>query len=76
MAGFDTLTIEILSDGTIKTTTDPISKQNHQSCELFLQGVATLAGGETKRERRTDAAALQRAHQGHHHSHTHEIAKH
>jgi len=32
----DTFTVEILPDGTVKTTTDPISAANHQSAEAFL----------------------------------------
>jgi len=67
----DTLTIEILADGTIKTTTDPISAANHDNAERFMRNVAQLAGGETKRERRTDEAARRRAHH-HHHEHNHE----
>lgn len=52
--------IEILPDGTIKTTTDPISPANHQSAEAFLSQVTTLAGGAVSRQRR-----------GHSHAHTH-----
>ena len=50
----DRFTIEILEDGTIKTTTDTVSAANHDNAEQFLRAMATLAGGETKRERRTD----------------------
>jgi hypothetical protein len=57
----DTLTIEILEDGTIKTTSDSVSAANHESAEQFLSGMARLAGGETTREARTDVK----------HSHTH-----
>ena len=61
----DILTIEILDDGTIKTTTDPISPANHQSAEAFLKGITQLAGGEMTREKR---------HKHHHHHHHHEHA--
>lgn len=43
----DQMTIEILADGTIKTTTDKISAANHASADAFLRDVARLAGGET-----------------------------
>lgn len=71
----DTMKIEILADGTIKTTTDPISGPNHQSAERFLKGMADLAGGETTREKRTDV----HRHHHHHHGeleHTHEHGEH
>jgi hypothetical protein len=61
----DTLTIEILDDGTIKTTSDVVSAANHQSAEQFLKDIARLAGGETTREARKDVK------QGHVHSHEH-----
>lgn len=53
MAG-DKVQIEILEDGTIKMTTDPISAPNHQNAEQFLKTVSRLAGGETSREQRKD----------------------
>lgn len=64
MKGFDEIKIEILADGTIKTTTDPISAPNHQNAEAFLKGMADMAGGETTREKRKD-----RHHHHHHHHH-------
>lgn len=67
MAGSDTMKITVLLDGTIKTVTDPISKANHSSAEAFLLDVARLAGGSTKREKRTDV---------HRHPHTHETEEH
>lgn len=48
----DNIEIEILPDGTIKFTTDPISLPNHMSAETFLKETARLAGGETKRTKR------------------------
>ena len=51
-AGQDAMEIEILEDGTIKTTTDPISGANHANAEQFLAFVGRMAGGEQKRERR------------------------
>jgi hypothetical protein len=51
----DKLVIEILEDGTIKTTTDDIAAANHDNAEQFLRAMARLTGGETTRRRRTDA---------------------
>lgn len=61
---FDTMKFEILEDGTIKTTTDAVSKANHDNAEQFLRGTAKLAGGNTVRERRKD-----KPHHGHVHEH-------
>lgn len=60
----DSLTIEILPDGTIKTTSDAVSGANHSNAEQFLRLMATLAGGETTRVKRKDVHS-------HSHSHTH-----
>lgn len=56
----DKLVIEILENGTIKTTSDAVSAANHDNAERFLRAMARLAGGETMREARKDI-------QGHHH---------
>lgn len=58
----DTLIIEILEDGTIKTTSDTVSAANHESAEQFLSGMARLAGGETTREARRDVKHAQHSH--------------
>jgi hypothetical protein len=50
----------------IKTTTDAVSAANHDNAEQFLRAMAHLAGGETKRERRTDV----KPHHRHAHEHT------
>lgn len=65
----DDIQIEILEDGTIKSSTDPISGANHANAEQFLKLMGTLAGGETKRERKA-------GHHHHGHTHTHETADH
>lgn len=63
MFKLDTLSIEILEDGTIKTLTDAVSPANHANAEQFLQFMAKLAGGETTRAKRTDTLqAQQHAH--------------
>src|SRR5450759_4262959 len=41
----DRFRIEILEDGTIKTTTDAVSAANHDNAEQFLRAMANLAGG-------------------------------
>lgn len=64
MQNTDTMQIEVLPDGTIKTTTDGVSGANHANAEEFLRFVARMAGGESTRTRRTDVHA-------HTHSHTH-----
>jgi len=66
----DKLTIEILEDSTIKTTSDEVSAANHDNAEQFLRAMAHLAGGETTRRRRTDAT-LRQAH-SHSDEHIHE----
>lgn len=61
MPRLDNLAIEILEDGTIKTTTDAVSGPNHANAEAFLKFIATLSGGTTTRVKRGDAQ----------HAHTH-----
>ena len=61
----DQLKIEILEDGTIKTTSDEVSAANHDTAEQFLRAMARLAGGETVREDRKDINGQ------HHHVHDH-----
>ena len=68
----DKMTIEILRDGTIKTTVvGEISPASHDSAESFLRDVSRLAGGPTVREAREGADPHHHHHhdEGHHHSH-------
>jgi len=58
----DQVKIEILADGTIKSTTDAVSPENHANAEAFLKMLAQLTGGESKRAARGDAPV---------HTHTH-----
>jgi len=60
----DTITVDVLDDGRIKVTTDPISPANHTSAEKLLQAIGE-AGKTTRRKR---------AH-SHHHAHQKEEAK-
>ena len=50
--GNDVMEIEILEDGTIKTTTDPISGANHANAEQFLRFMGQMTGGEQTRVRK------------------------
>lgn len=63
----DTMTIEILEDGTIKTSTDAVSQANHSNAEEFLRFVARMTAGESSRTRRADAH--QHSHAQHEHKH-------
>lgn len=67
----DIVNIEILPDGTIKSTTDPISPANHSSADKFFRLMAELAGGEQTRTRRS-----QRHVHTHEHTHDHERLEH
>jgi hypothetical protein len=71
MFNLDTMTIEILEDGTIRTTTDAVSGANHANAEQFLRWVAQQAAGETSRVKRNDAAAHSHAHSHAHGEHEH-----
>jgi len=57
----DRITIEITENGTIKTTTDGVTQENHSNAEQFLLYIATLAGGSTTRTRRTTGHVHQTA---------------
>jgi hypothetical protein len=41
----DIINIEILEDGTIKTTTDEVSQANHSSADKFFAVLRGLCGG-------------------------------
>lgn len=51
----DELHIQILEDGTIKTSTGQFSPANHQSAEQFLADVARLTGGAVLRNKQPHA---------------------
>lgn len=61
----DKFIVEILPDGTLKSTTDPISPANHSSADKFFSFVAELTGAPVKKERRSKTHV-------HHHEHKHE----
>jgi hypothetical protein len=58
----DNIKIEILADGTIKSTTDAVSPENHTNAEAFMKLLASLTGGESHRQARGDVPV----HQHHH----------
>ncbi len=66
----DIIDIEILPDGTIKTSTDKVSMPNHATAEQFLRDIAKLAGGKVERKRK-QGFAHQHEHE-HHHAHEHQ----
>jgi hypothetical protein len=72
MQGADTLRIEILADGTLKTTTDPVSAANHSNAEQFLKRIDELAGGAVEIKAREGA----RHHHHEHHAHGGEHVRH
>jgi hypothetical protein len=65
----DKLEVEILADGTIKLTSDPVSAPNHASAAEFFKTVARLSGGEVKTSKRKDKVHHNHAHE---HEHSHE----
>lgn len=67
----DTMRIEVLKDGTIKSTVDPISPAQHQSAEAFMKDLQTLTGGPTSRTARHDKATHVHHHEHEHADHTH-----
>lgn len=66
MTTMDRIKIEVLADGTIKSTTDAVSPENHQNAETFMKTLGQLTGGEMHREGRGDVAE-------HHHHHEHGV---
>jgi hypothetical protein len=52
----DAMKFEVLSDGTIKLTSDEISMPNHANAEAFFRLIAQLSGGEVEQEKRKDIA--------------------
>lgn len=65
----DIIKIEILPDGTIKSTTDPISGPNHQSAENFMRTLTALTAGEATRTARGHGHAHVHEHEHEHHKH-------
>ncbi len=66
----DAIEVEILPDGSIKITTDPISNPNHTSAEGLLRAIGQ-AGKTTRKARRGH-----HHHDGHAHTHDHGTEEH
>lgn len=64
----DIIEIEVLEDGTIKTSTNKVSMPNHANAEAFLRDIAKMAGGTVERKRKA-GHAHHHHHEGHHHHH-------
>jgi hypothetical protein len=47
----DSISVEILSDGTVKVTTDQVSTANHRNADDLLELVDRLMGGTTTKNR-------------------------
>lgn len=58
----DVIEIEVLADGTIKSTTDPISTENHATATGFFKLIRELSGGDVDVQKRS-------VHHQHHHVH-------
>lgn len=64
----DTMTIEVLPDGTLKVETGKVSGPNHLNAEQFINEMAKQAGGPVTRTKK--------GHSHHGHSHTHHEGEH
>lgn len=52
----DRIQIQILDDGTIKSTTDPVSPENHAAADAFMKDLGKKTGGTVHREARGTSA--------------------
>lgn len=68
----DQIEIEILQDGTIKTSTDKISAASHLNAENFLKEMARLAGGKVVKTAKDGHAHHEHEHGHGHGQHTHQ----
>lgn len=62
MKKIDNFECEILDDGQIRSTTDPISPANHSSSEQFFRFLAEITGGPVTKTKRN----VSRTHVHHH----------
>lgn len=65
----DRIKITILGDGTIKSLTDEIGPENHQSAEGFFELLRRLTGGKSTLETRGDHEHTHEEHGHEHHHH-------
>jgi hypothetical protein len=54
----DSMSIEILKDGTLKITTDEISGPNHVGAEALLREIISLSGGKADKKHRHTFSAF------------------
>jgi len=67
----DSIKIEILDDGTIKITTDPISSANHKNADQLMEFFAKMTGGPVTVTKRKEAGLRQMQTRTHTHGHSH-----
>jgi hypothetical protein len=60
----DVIKVEVLKDGTVRSTTGVVSDANHSTAEEFFQVLAQRLGGESTRTPIEDS-------EHHHHQHEH-----
>jgi hypothetical protein len=66
----DCINVEILEDGTIKSTTDKISAPNHSKADQFFEVLQDFVGGIKSIKRRVGMAYSHvHVHGSHHHKH-------
>lgn len=65
--GGDTIDVNVLSDGTIKSSTDKISMPNHSNAENFFASMQRLAGGIANIFRKNPNKAVETRHNAKHH---------
>lgn len=61
----DVFDIEILADGTVKSSSGEVSPENHQGAEAFLKMLASLTGGTTSRRALGDPKRIAHGHHIH-----------
>jgi len=69
------MSVKILKDGTVKSTTGEVGAENHQNAEAFLALISRLTGGPVARDRRGGRDDAHHSHDASHHhgagGHTH-----
>jgi len=70
----DVIEIEILADGSLKTSTGRVSAANHGNAEKFLLDLARGCGGQTTRTRKVTGLGI--AVHGHSHVHGGQVHSH
>jgi len=63
----DTMTIEVLEDGSLKIETSKISMANHTNCEGLIRELVTGMGGKSQRVRKGMHTHMHSQEQAHEH---------